>query len=504
MNVHLMFRDRDFDLKQPLPANEAALTQDLELDTLFRAMARGDDFLFHVARQALLGSLHNDTATVLHRQAILQDCLRHPAVVQKLYETAVEAIEGKRSQWLGIFSRYPSGVLHGATELMRMLTGQLAKLRLVADEHARDFGSAGFRTLFMQLQAELSDDYLAEIHGHLEELRLDRGVLVSAELGAGNAGVRYVLRQSADRRPGWIHRLLAFRPSPLTYRIGDRDEAGARALGEMQDQGINLVANALAQSADHILGFFVLLRTELAFYLGAVNLHRELGRKGVPMCFPVPAAPGSRHHSAADLRDACLVLNVEHPVVGNDLGADGRNLVVITGANQGGKSTFLRGVGVAQLMMQSGLFVAAGSFAADLCRSLFTHYQREEDVAMQSGKFDEELRRMSDIVDALTPDALLLFNESFAATNEREGSEVARQIVHALLETPVKIFFVTHQYEFAHGLWAEKRADALFLRAARQPDGRRTFKLTPGGPLQTSFGADLYAKVFASGTLPQS
>jgi DNA mismatch repair ATPase MutS len=59
---------------------------------------------------------------------------------------------------------------------------------------------------------------------------------------------------------------------------------------------------------------------------------------------------------------------------------------------------------------------------------------REEDATMKSGKFDEELSRMSDIADDMTSNSMVLFNESFAATNEREGSEIGRQIVCALLE----------------------------------------------------------------------
>jgi len=258
------------------------------------------------------------------------------------------------------------------------------------------------------------------------------------------------------------------------------------------------VANALAQSADHIVSFLTMLRTELAFYLGCANLRRELEWKNVPICFPVPAPPGTPRHSCVGLRDVCLALSMERTVVGNELNADGKKLCIITGANQGGKSTFLRGVGLAQLMMQSGMFVAAESFSADLCRDLFTHYKREEDVAMKSGKFDEELSRMSGIVDALTPDSLLLFNESFAATNEREGSEIAHQIVRALLATRVKVFFVTHMYEFANGFCEDKMDNAIFLRAERQADGRRTFKLVPGEPLQTSFGVDLYEEIFGA------
>jgi DNA mismatch repair ATPase MutS len=90
----------------------------------------------------------------------------------------------------------------------------------------------------------------------------------------------------------------------------------------------------------------------------------------------------------------------------------------------------------------------------------------------------------------------VLFNESFAATNEREGSEIATQITSALLERRIKIFFVTHLYEFAHGLFDRKMKGAVFLRAERQTDGSRTFRLVEGEPLQTSYGQDLYNVIF--------
>lgn len=60
----------------------------------------------------------------------------------------------------------------------------------------------------------------------------------------------------------------------------------------------------------------------------------------------------------------------------------------------------------------------------------------------------------------------------------------------------IKIFFVTHLYAFAHGFVVERMERALFLRAERQADGQRTFKLVEGEPLQTSFGGDLYNMIF--------
>jgi DNA mismatch repair ATPase MutS len=215
-------------------------------------------------------------------------------------------------------------------------------------------------------------------------------------------------------------------------------------------------------------------------------------------------AAGERKHSFKGLYDVCLALSVKQRIVGNDVKADNKDLVIITGANQGGKSTFLRSIGLGQMMMQCGMFVAAESFCSNVCDGLFTHYKREEDATMKSGKFDEELSRMSDIADNMTSNSMVLFNESFAATNEREGSEIGRQIVCALLEKGIKIFFVTHLYAFAHGFVVERMERVLFLRAERQADGQRTFKLVEGEPLQTSFGGDLYNMIFGDVEEPRT
>jgi DNA mismatch repair ATPase MutS len=103
---------------------------------------------------------------------------------------------------------------------------------------------------------------------------------------------------------------------------------------------------------------------------------------------------------------------------------------------------------------------------------------------------------MSEMVDTIKPNSMVLFNESFAATNEREGSEIAGQIINALLESHVKLFFVTHLFEFAKGFYNKKMGTAIFLRAERQTGGKRTFRLTEGEPLQTSYGKDLYKSIF--------
>jgi len=498
MKAFLMYKGQDFYLQRPLPANEQTLTQDLELDTLFIAMANGDKFLFEVAMKAVLSGL-SDLDAIRYRQDILKDCLKNPSIVRAIYQIPIESIENKHKGWLGIFTHNPSGVLSSSLEMMQMFVGLLKKLKNIADEHADKFESDGFTAFFAMIEKELDDEYFVTVENHIKELRFKNGVLISVELGKGNAGTNYILRKPQGTNQSWMKRVFAQKSQYYSFSIHPRDDHGARALSEINDKGINLVANALAQSTDHIDSFFNMLRTELAFYIGCLNLSEQLTQMGKPVSFPMPAAVDERRHSFEGLYDVCLALTMKQKVVGNDVNADNKELVIITGANQGGKSTFLRSIGLAQLMMQCGMFVPAESFCANICEGLFTHYKRKEDASMKSGKLDEELSRMSDIADNITPNSLMLFNESFAATNEREGSEIARQITCALLDKRVKVFFVTHQYEFAHSFYDKRMESATFLRAERKADGGRTFKVVEGEPLQTSYGKDLYKKVFETG-----
>jgi len=497
MKAFLMHERADFDLEADPPPLSADLAQDLELGTLWNAMAAGDQFLFDVAQRAMLNGL-TDPDAIAYRQAVLTDCLASPAVVRDLYDLAVTAVEGERKVFYGLFFRdSPEIILHRSVEVLQFFTGLLKTLRTFADEQAGNFRSAGFTRLFSMLSAELSDEYFAEIEAHLSTLKFRRGVLISARLGSGNLGTGYVLRQ--PREQGWRDRLPLGGRDSLSFLVAERDEAGMRALSKLNGRGTNLVANATAQSADHILSFFRMLRAELAFYIGCLNVHDRLTGLGEPACFPVPLPPSAGPDlSAQELYDACLALHTSTAVVGNDVAGSGQSLIMITGANQGGKSTFLRSAGLAQLMMQAGMFVAAREFRADVRDGVFTHYKREEDASMRSGKLDEELSRMSRIIDQIGPGAMLLCNESFASTNEREGAEIARQITGALLARGVKVLYVTHLFDLANGLYQQNMATALFLRAERQAGGQRTFRIIPGAPLPTSHGEDVYQRIFGT------
>lgn len=487
MKANLMFRDRDFDIKARPCFGKDALAADLELNCILSNMAQGDGIISAACNTALFSTLQS-IEEIRYRQENLRDAFRNADAVRQLYEITVETEKQRKDSWYWLSSNYLPSTFSSAVGLLKIYTAMLMELRLVADGNLTSFQSEGFQNLLTLLQRELDDDYFAEVRAHLNDLKDGDGLLVSATLGNYLQGIHYVLRRKTHKGFRWHWH---FAPS---FTIAPRDDVGAKDLGKRRERAINEATNALAQAAGHLEGFFAMLRNELAFYVGCLNLADRLRGLGMPVCFPSLFSSDSKDRSWQELYDVSLALTKNAAVIGNDLEAADKQLYIITGANQGGKSTFLRSMGQAQLMAQSGMFVGAGSFSAPIRRTVFSHFKKEEDAAMRSGKLDEELARMSQVADHLEGGTLMLFNESFAATNEREGSEICRQITKALIENDVEVFSVTHLYTYAAAFLGDRQAQ--FLRAQRLDNGERTFKVVSGEPLQTAFGEDLYRRIF--------
>jgi ABC-type nitrate/sulfonate/bicarbonate transport system ATPase subunit len=496
MKARLLFGDQDVEPTWEPTGHDDDVVRDLGLDVLVDAMAAGDSLVRTVALQCLLARCPA-LDDIRHRQAVVADCLDHPDEIRALYELADLGAETKRRSRLGLIGQTSSSsVLYWATGLLKELADCLDQLRAYSGAHRGSFASPGLRGLMDTIDRNLDAEYMATVRDHLKRLQFPSGVHITAELGADGMGTGYVLRRPQSVRRTWRSLVDWTRHDTFTYRIAERDDLGARTLGQLRSHGVNQVANAAAQSADHVLDFFNHLRWEIAFYVGCINLHQHLKDHGSPLCFPDAEPTDLLALDAKGLVDAGLVLRGTSQLVPNDLRATGRRLVMVTGANQGGKSTLLRAIGLAQLMTQAGMFVTAEQYRASNTRRLLTHYRREEDSALSHGKLDEELDRLSSLLDVVEPGCLMLFNESFASTNEREGSQVAKGVIEALTESGVRVVFVTHLFTLAHELTDGHAEDAVFLRAGRLSDGTRTFRLEPGIPERTSYGRDLYDDVF--------
>ena len=246
--------------------------------------------------------------------------------------------------------------------------------------------------------------------------------------------------------------------SKLTPAIEKQVEA-------LEQNIVNYAMSFTRSFIEKFSGFFEQLMLQTAFYRGAVNLRHHMKRSGIEYCFPTVC--DNKNLSFIELKEFVMCMEQRVNAVGNTCSILNKQLVIITGANQGGKSTFLRSVGIAQVMMQAGLPVAAEDFSSGIFPSLFTHFTRREDSAMNSGRLDEELGRMNSIIENLDDRSLVLLNESFATTTEVDGSIIAYDIIKALNEAGVKILTEKgNQGRYTENGMEHLRHKALYRKSA--------------------------------------
>jgi len=244
MRVFLMYKNKDFVLDETLPKNSEILMQDLEVKTLLDAMSCKDDFIYKVSKQAIFCSLKS-TEEVLYRQNILKDCLKNQDTVKSLYEFTIKALERKQDRWLGVFGRYPSSLLSSSISLLEMYFELLNDMRKIIHTNKKWFNSIGFKRFFSMIEKEINDEYQDTVKSHLKELRFKNGVLISTELGEAGTVKDYTLRRDKRAGKNWIQKILHKKQKEYTYTLHPRDDAGAKVLRNLRDEGLSEIAQTV-------------------------------------------------------------------------------------------------------------------------------------------------------------------------------------------------------------------------------------------------------------------
>lgn len=258
----------------------------------------------------------------------------------------------------------------------------------------------------------------------------------------------------------------------------------------------------------------LLLQDEIAFYLGALRLIDHLRACGLPVCRPQVAPAEARLCQLRGLVNINLALQLAPPgkaralddeLVGNDARFDeGGRIHVLTGPNRGGKTTWTQALGLAQVLLQAGLYLPAASARMSPVDGLFTHFAAAEQPLQASGRLGEEAQRLAAIFRRATRHSLLLFNESLASTSAGESFWLARDVLRALRLLGARALFATHLHELAAdvaAINAETPGDSEVISLVAQvlpgDDGniaRRTFRIAPGPPLGHSHAREIAAQ----------
>jgi DNA mismatch repair protein MutS len=236
-------------------------------------------------------------------------------------------------------------------------------------------------------------------------------------------------------------------------------------------------AERYADYLDPVVGAF---DREIQFYLAYLELIEPLRAAGLPFCYPtIQDARKEMHvHDAFDLALARKLRHEPAAMILNDLRLEGpERVLVVTGPNQGGKTTLARMVGQLHYLSRLGLPVPGREAELYLFDRLFAHFERREDAGHLTGKLEDDLRRIRHIFEQATGRSLVILNESFSATTVEDGLFLGRQVLDELIERDILAVYVTFLHELAS---AGPSTVSLVSAVDPEDPGRRTFRFERG------------------------
>jgi len=188
---------------------------------------------------------------------------------------------------------------------------------------------------------------------------------------------------------------------------------------------------------------------ELRWYFRFLDFMKRMRTRGCSFAYPTISGDGGIQFDGA--YDLALALK-EGSVVPNDLSltAEERG-VIVTGANQAGKTTFLRSIGQIAVLTALGLPVPCVRACLPLYQSIFSHFSEAEDPSKDHGKLKEELLRLKPALLSANRDSLVLMNEPFSSTTAQDAMDMADRVLSMFVDAGARVLCVTHISGFASG-----------------------------------------------------
>jgi hypothetical protein len=502
------------------------LVQALSLHPRYASFARG-----------VLAALSADPETIRYRQGVLDDLLSLPELAARLEAAlpslSAAAVAGSQ-RWAG-----ESGIFQIASRLSD-LEASVAAVRALLD--ALDPSQAELRAEgWLALQAHMlgvaaSDEFraleaeLPGLRAQIDEARsVTLGINLDPQLRPASATL---LRVSTERFSGprsLLGRLLGAEREAQHGQTPLRQADERQAFGpdrqlfldlsQLLEEVVAPVGAALGRYVRTQGGWIGELEHEIAFMLGAARLVRQLRSEGYMLVAPEIAPPEQRTFVARDLYNLEFALRLraetargraggealsrDAPVPADAAFDEQGRIFVLTGPNRGGKTTFTRAVGLAQVLAQAGLPVPAAEATVSPVDQIFTLFPAAETTRTGMGRLDQEAAHLAQLFREATAQSLVLLNEPFGSTSPHEAIGIARDVLGGLRMLGVRAILVTHLHELAleaealNGAVPGASAVATLIAeivaaAAGQDDGTvRTFRIIRGLPEPRSHAADI-------------
>lgn len=518
---------------------------DLDLETTVNALSAGHGHAREI--RAILLHLSDDPAVIRYRQDVIDDLLAHPELARGLDDLLPRLAELSHYRFFARPGQTPLhevvwrvGQLEAYVECVQGLGAIFAAVdgalraeawRCLREQVARIEGDPLFQTLAAELPDLVAsvrniasvtigvnlDDQLRPVEATLLSVNRKkfRG-MASSLLGTlfgknapsaeweGIAPLHSVPLKTAATAYGPVGIDL---DNPMLYPL-------FRDLANVLKQASRPVAAALQRYAHVSSRALGDLAGELAFYLGAVDLMARLRAAGLPLCRPEILPAEARVCIASETANLNLALRLLASDPGADLAAaivlndvcfdDAGRVFILTGPNQGGKTTYTQGVGLLHVLAQAGLPVPGTAAQISPADAIFTHFPLEEQPDSGAGRLGEEASRLSTLFERATRHSLVLLNESLSSTSFSESLYLARDVVRILRLMGVRALYATHLHELAADVdvlnadpGGESTVGSLVSLAAPAQDGgpvQQTYRIVPGPPRGLSYARDIAAR----------
>ena len=525
----------------------ASAVRDLRLDETVKYLA-GNDLQKKAYFERIMYRLPQNRDQILARQDVLDDLMNGEGVVDAVRKMLpyIDALSSLKD--LFSHSQHEKrSLLHSVSWRISILENYIACLDILSEIDAEKLQSRRLAALVSHARHLNSLSMTRNCRREIPEMRRKienvRSFSIGINLNGAHNPAGVTLLSVNDRRyekNGIVNRIFGDSDDPVTdtkvfslYK-NDNDyplledvpgEAQVEILKNMNqamrplfDQISKLMRSSL-EPLDASLRRYTMenttflcnLRHELDFYLKIHELFDSFRVKGLPVCKPLIRDKEIRTLRVKDgyslnlvIRNAASEEGKQRAVVTNGILVDDENRIgIVTGPNQGGKTTFLETVGLIQIFAQLGLFVPGREAEVSICDAVFTHYQEDEKPDTRLGRFGEEAVRLKEIMNAVTPHSFVFLNESFSSTHAGEAFYIAKDIISVLKKLGVSVLFSTHLHslaEQAEAINAEagetgNRVVSLVSEVDESGSGvselRRTFRIVRSKPKGKSYATDV-------------
>ena len=224
---------------------------------------------------------------------------------------------------------------------------------------------------------------------------------------------------------------------------------------------------------------------EIQFYVSCLAHVRRLGAAGLPFCYPKVSSGRSKEENVSGCYD--MALAPESPRIQTTrsspttISFDGRErIVIVSGPNQGGKTTFARTFGQLHYLAALGCPVPAASARLFLFDRMFTHFEKEEDIHNLRGKLHDDLYRLHETLSLTTSRSIIILNEVFNSTSLSDAIFLSTEILTRIVALDALCVCVTFIDELA------TLSETTVSMASNVKPGdvaQRTFKITRRPPM---------------------